>query len=128
MYKYDYVPVKEKFFPIIPLFVVRADNFVPINALIDSGAIVSLFKAGVGRALGIEIESGEPFRPAGIGGHILSYLHEVVLKIEAVEIKTRVAFTDQLAVDVNLLGREGFFDAFSVLFNDREKIITLSKF
>ncbi len=116
-----------KFFPIIPLFVIRADKLMPIYALIDSGAIVSLFNADVGRALGIEVEKGEPFRPTGISGSILSYIHEVVLKIEDMEIKAKVAFTDQLAVNVNLLGREGFFNEFSVLFNDREKAVTLEK-
>lgn len=126
-YRYDYVPIMGKFFPIIPLFVTRADRFIPIYALIDSGAIVSLFNSGIGRALGIEIEKGEIFRPTGIGGQILSYMHEVILKIGDVEVKTKVAFTDQLALNVNLLGREGFFNAFSVLFNDKEKAVTLEK-
>jgi len=126
-YAHDYVPIVGKFFPIIPLFVARADRVVPIYALIDSGAIVSLFNSGIGRALGIEIEKGEPFRPTGIGGQILTYMHEVVLKIGDVELKTKVAFTDQLALNINLLGREGFFDNFSVLFNDKERKVTIEK-
>ncbi len=127
-YKYDYIPIRGKFFPIIPLFAARGDKIIPVSALVDSGAIISLFNSGVAKALGIETEKGEMFKPTGIGGSIVSYIHEIILKVEDTEIKIKVAFTDNLAVPINLIGREGFFDAFSVLFNDKEKIITLEKF
>lgn len=126
-YEFDYVRIGNKFFPIIP-FLVKADKeFVPVNALVDSGATISLFNADVGRALKLDIEKGEKFYPTGISGKILTYLHEVIIKIGDFEIKTKVAFTDELAVKINLLGREDIFESFSVLFNDKLKKIVLEK-
>ena len=127
-YKHNYVFLKGKSFPIIPLLVGRDGKQIPIMALIDSGAITSLFDADIARALGIEIENGEPYKPKGIGGSITAYIHKVALKIDNEEIMIRVAFTDELLVPINLLGREGLFEAFSVLFNDMDKSVTLEKF
>jgi predicted aspartyl protease len=126
-YEFDYVKIGNKFFPIIPFIVKNKEEFVPLNALVDSGATISLFNADVGRALKIDIEKGEKFYPTGIGGKILTYIHEVNLKIGDHEIKTKVAFTDELAVRINLLGRENVFENFSVLFNDKLKKIVLEK-
>jgi len=126
-YEFDYVKIGNKFFPIIPFLVKSDREIVPVNALVDSGATISLFNADVGRALKIDIEKGEKFYPTGISGKILTYIHEVILKIGDYEIKTKVAFTDELAVKINLLGRENIFENFSVLFNDKLKRIVLEK-
>jgi len=126
-YEFDYVRIGSKFFPMIPFIVKSKEEFVPINALVDSGATISLFNADVGRALKIDIEKGEKFYPVGINGKILTYVHEVIVKIGDYELKTKVAFTDELAVKINLLGRESIFENFSVLFNDKLKKISLEK-
>lgn len=126
-YEFDYIKIGNKFFPIIPFIVKNNKEFVPVNALVDSGATISLFNADVGRALKIDIEKGEKFCPTGISGKILTYIHEVTLKIGEYEVKTKVAFTDELAVKINLLGRENIFENFSILFNDKLKKIILEK-
>ncbi len=124
-YEFDYVRIGNKFFPIVPFIVKNNEELVPVNALVDSGATISLFNADVGRALKIDIEKGEKFYPVGISGKILTYIHEVTIKIGDCEIKTKVAFTDELAVKINLLGRENIFENFSILFNDKLKKIVL---
>lgn len=124
-YEFDYVKIGNKFFPIIPFIVKKNEELVPVNALVDSGATISLFNADVGRALKIDVEKGEKFYPVGISGKILTYVHGVTIKIGDCEIKTEVAFTDELAVKINLLGRENIFENFSVLFNDKLKKIVL---
>lgn len=126
-YEFDYVRIGNKFFPIIPFLIKTERESVPVNALVDSGATISLFNADVGRALKIDIEKGKKFYPVGISGKILTYIHEVILKICDYEIKTKVAFTDELAVKINLLGRENIFENFSILFNDKLKKIVLEK-
>ncbi len=126
-YKYPYVLLRGKYFPIIPLIVSKSNTSVPIVALIDSGAVISLFDASIGQALGLNIESGESYNPKGIGGSIRAYLHNVILKIGDVEIDVKVGFTDQLSVPINLLGRDGFFETFLILFNDKEKSVSLEK-
>jgi predicted aspartyl protease len=126
-YEFDYVKIGNNFFPIIPFIVKSNEEFVPVNALVDSGATISLFNADIGRALKIDIEKGEKFYPVGISGKILTYIHEVIIKIGDYEVKAKVAFTDELAVKINLLGRESIFENFAVLFNDKLKKIVLEK-
>jgi len=126
-YEFDYVKIGNNFFPIIPFIVRSNEEFVPVNALVDSGATISLFNADIGRALKIDIEKGEKFYPTGISGKIPTYIHEVIIKIGDYEVKTKVAFTDELAVKINLLGRESIFENFAVLFNDKLKKIVLEK-
>ena len=126
-YEFDYVRIGNKFFPIIPFIVKSNEELVPVNALVDSGATISLFNADVGRALKLDIEKGENFYPVGISGKILTHIHEITIKIGDYEVKTKVAFTDELAVKINLLGRENIFENFSILFNDKLKKITLEK-
>ena len=63
-------------FPIIPI-TLELGGKKDFWALIDSGATVSIFRAEIAEALGIEIEKGEEIWLGGVGGHIKGYLHEV---------------------------------------------------
>jgi len=127
LYNFEYAKVADRFFPIIPLLVGKGDEWVPIDALVDSGAVISLFTADVGRALGLKVEDGEPFKPTGISGNLTAYLHSIKLKVGEIDIQTRAAFTDQLALKINLLGREGLFEHFQVVFNEKRKQLTLNE-
>ena len=92
-----------------------------IRVIVDSGAVVSLFKRSFGELLGLDVEAGTPLEVSGIGhGAVKTYLHEVKLKIaeETVSLQAAFAATDG---PPNLLGRHGLFDQLDVLFRHRRR-------
>ncbi len=124
-YEFDYEKIGTKFYPMIPILLGRGNSWVPVSALLDSGATISILNGDVGRALDINIENGERIEPLGIGGKIIAFIHKIKLKINGSVIEAEVAFTDELSVPLNLLGRKGIFESFLVCFNDREKKVIL---
>ena len=118
-YEFSYVPLRTSRFPIIPIQLRAAgDVWLGANALVDSGASISLFDGSVAHALGIGSRGGRKVEPSGIGGTIVAHVHGVTLKIGDEEFPTEVAFTRR-RLPVNLLGRSGVFGRFLVTFDDR---------
>jgi hypothetical protein len=105
----------------LPLLKVRLsyqDQYINVNALVDSGANASLFHSSIAEALGIDLTSGMEQEFFGISGHpIKSYFHLVKLQIfgsnESVELA--VAFTDSPGVGA-LLGQADFFQHHKITF------------
>ena len=58
-FKYHYNG--EGYFPVIPFYVSARGKQLKLQALIDSGATISVFKDEVAEQLEIEIESGKAF-------------------------------------------------------------------
>lgn len=89
----------------------------PLFALVDSGAIDTLFPAALGDTLGIDVLSGERKVYFGIGGHAaVGYIHECDMQVSGFNtwIKMRIGFLDTIRIP--LLGQSGFFENYQVLF------------
>ena len=86
------------------------------DAIIDSGATNCVFHSSIGRAVGLEIEKGEPAQTQGIAGPSTIYLHEVSVYIPGGVITTRAGFSNELPV-AGLLGMVGFFEHFKITFD-----------
>jgi len=86
------------------------------DAIIDSGASQCIFHAGIGRAIGLEIEKGEVVSTNGVQGPTNIYLHDISLYIPGGLVSTRSGFSDDLPV-AGLLGMAGFFEHFKVTFD-----------
>lgn len=86
------------------------------EAIIDSGASQCIFHAGIGRAVGLEIEKGEMVFTNGINGQARLYLHDISLYAPGGIIFTRAGFSDELPI-AGLLGIEGFFQNFKITFD-----------
>jgi len=78
------------------------------EAIIDSGATVCQFQAGIGRALGLEIEKGEVNETMGISGPTKVYMHDIALYIPGGIVTVKAGFSDGLPI-LGLLGMNGFF-------------------
>jgi hypothetical protein len=89
------------------------------EAIIDSGATVCQFQAAIGRAIGLDIEKGEPLETMGIAGPTKMYLHDVSLYIPGGIVTAKVGFSDALPI-LGLLGMEGFFEHFTVTFDSTD--------
>lgn len=93
--------------------------------MVDSGATVSIFKQEVAESLGIEIESGEEIYLGGVGGHIKGYLHKIKVEIAGKNFTCPIVFSREYSVSFSLLGRQGFFEEFDVLFEERKRRVQL---
>lgn len=121
-YKTD---AKGSTFPVISFTLYFNNKKKDFFALIDSGATVSIFRAEVANALGIEIEKGKQLYLGGVGGHIKGYLHELKIEAAGKKFLCPVVFSHEYLVSFNLLGREAFFKQFKIIFEEKKKLLVL---
>ena len=100
-------------------------TWIATNALVDSGASLSLFDGSIGRDLGLTIRRGRRIEPSGIGGSIVAYVHSVTLRIGDDELHGEVAFAYKRKLPVNLLGRASIFERFRVTFEEATRKVIL---
>lgn len=125
MIKFPYSYRRQRLFPIIPVTVIIGSYEVATDALVDSGANISVFRQEIGECLGLEIESGEETLLQGLGGRVIGYIHEVTMRVEQVSFSCKVVLSRELTVGVNILGRQDFFESFKVTFDERNKEVIL---
>ena len=121
MIKFKYALRRDKEFPIIPITLISKNVEIDTDALIDSGANISVFREEIAECLEIAIENGEEILLHGLGGRIVGYMHELTVKIDDEEFPCKVVFSRELTVGLNILGRAGFFEYFQVRINERKK-------
>ena len=122
---FKYYSDKTGFFPIIPLLILTKNKKLKINALIDSGATISVFKEEIAEQLGIEVESGQKITLGGVGGRIVGFIHKLKVRIADKELICPVVFSHEYLVSLNLLGRSVFFEKFKIIFEENKKILRL---
>ena len=116
---------REWLLPIIPVTVSVGPHVVSTDALVDSGASVSLFRQEIGDLLNLEIEGGEEILLQGLGGRVIGYVHDVNISLGKLSFVCPVVFSREMTVGVNILRRKGFFEKFRVIFDERAKEIVL---
>jgi hypothetical protein len=110
-------PAQFNYYPYLRVAVRHKDITQPFLALVDSGAVDTLFPAAVAEVIGIELESGVRKVYFGIGGHAaIGYVHECQLQVQGFNPWTtvRIGFVDTIAIP--LLGQSGFFENFQIIF------------
>lgn len=95
--------------------------------MIDSGANISVFREEIAECLEIVIEEGEEILLQGLGGRIVGYIHQLNVRVDDEEFPSKVVFSKELTVGLNILGREGFFEYFQITFNETGKEVILEK-
>lgn len=113
------------FYPIISLSLITDKAKKEYFALIDSGATISIFRPEVADSLGIDIEKGTEIYLGGVGGRIKGFIHKVNVEIAGKKLKIPVVFSNEYHVSLNLLGREGFFVEFKIIFEEKKKQLRL---
>jgi len=125
--KYSYLgfPSKDKQGPLIyrPFLVVRVSfnkKGIHTFCLVDSGADVCLMPASIGQLIGIDIEAGAEDQIRGIANQpAKTYRHLVHITVpKLASFDASVAFSAD--IKYGILGQEGFFERFRVIF-DRKK-------
>jgi len=128
---FDYKPLpnsKGKIYPLAKIDLCYEDQKLTFWPIIDSGANVSIFPKAVADALGIEFE-GEPEPVEGVLGTFLGYSHYVNIKLGDYGELISVRALFLMGEPYPLLGREGLFDKFDVLFQERlKKVVFIKKY
>lgn len=123
VYKYQQFQ-NEPFLPAIPIVLIYKKKVWLLNALVDSGATISVFQSSIARELGIRVEKGKRIELKAAGTRIVAYLHKIKLRFAGKTFPTIIGFSDELLVNYNILGRKGFFDRFRITFDEANKEMT----
>lgn len=109
--------------PIISITLSGSSGRATVEALIDSGADLSLFHVSLAHRIGINLGDCPIAIFSGIeSGKLNAWLHEVAVEIVGVGKSTKfnVGFVDSPGVFA-ILGQEGFFDHYRIKFErDRD--------
>lgn len=90
----------------------------PIEAIVDTGADMTIFDADIARGMGLKVEQGDIYEFGGIAASakVTGYIHKVKLLVAGDTIETPVVFADGI-VSGGLLGQVGFFNHFIATFD-----------
>lgn len=113
--------------PIIPVSLIYNDRRLRFEALIDSGADYTIFPGGLGRMLGLNVESGKKDSIVGVSGDTITiYFHKITIEVGGLPFKIFAGFADGMNQSHGILGQSGFFDNLKVEFDLTEKEVKLS--
>lgn len=117
-----------RYAPIIYLQAWTGNRWLYLQAYVDSGASWSVFHVDVAQLLGIKLNQTKRYYVSLGNGSVLPvYLAHIKVRFAGTEFSAPVGFSDALRVGFNLLGRAGFFDRFTMCFNDRARVLTATR-
>lgn len=125
MMEFSYKFKAGNLYPIKEVVLNKDGTKLRTDALVDSGATISIFQSSIAEYLGIKIEKGENRIFQGIGGKIVGYVHNVILCVGKIKFPCKVAFSNELTISLNILGRIDFFESFVVIFDEANKMLKL---
>ena len=128
MIEQPYIRIHDVSLPLIPVTLSTPDGITlpPLLALVDSGAGISLFHAEIADLLGLDLTAGDKQPLKGIGGSIDAYVHWVQCTISWYSCRCRIAFSAQLEIEFQVLGRLDFFEKCTVLFDETDQKLYLT--
>ena len=128
MLEYPYKRIRGVSLPLIPVILRKPDGtkLPPVLALVDSGAIISLFTAEVAELLELELTAGTYVRLVGIKDGVDAYVHQVNCTIGWYSCNCRIAFSEEITSDFQILGRLDFFNKCTVLFDETDQKLYLT--
>jgi TPP-dependent trihydroxycyclohexane-1,2-dione (THcHDO) dehydratase len=104
-------------------------QWVIFDAYVDSGASYSIFHTDVAEILGIDIErtAKKIYVTVGDGSQIVVYLHKIEVKFAGEQFWATIGFSRNLGIGFNLIGMKDIFDRFKITFDNRNKILEVTK-
>ena len=128
MLTFPYARKGSQHFPVVDISLTVPARPLTVKALVDSGASISVFRAEVLEYLNIPLTRGERVYLEGVGGRILGYRHRIPARVGFTLLMLPIVFSKELTVSFNLLGRDGFFERFMVIFDERRRITRLQAY
>jgi hypothetical protein len=110
---------------VLPVLVRGHDEFIERDFLVDSGADVSMAPQEFCSQLGLRWQDGAPITMRGISqrrvSEVRGRIHDVDILIPDAGLVLRLPMVFARGNAPFVLGREGFFDAFDVTFEKRNR-------
>lgn len=125
--EFSYLRKGEHTYPLIDVRLTGPRGSLAVKALVDSGAIFSIFRPEIAGYLGIRIKTGQSFHFHGIAGRIVGYLHKIPMKVNQETFDCYIAFSPELETSFNILGRNNFFLPFLITFNEKHQKVLIEK-
>ncbi len=125
MMRFSYFLKGTNYFPVLRLIIKHNNMLLQTDALIDSGASVSVFQAAIAKLFGIFINSGELVTLETINGKVVAYVHEFPIDFGSFKFNCKIAFSEELTTGFNILGRDNFFKFFKITFDELNKELVL---
>ena len=125
--EFSYLKKGDYTYPLIDVEMTGPKGSLMVKALVDSGSIFSIFRSEIAGYLGVSVNNGHSLYFQGIKGRILGYLHEVPVRVNGERFNCYVAFSAELAVSFNILGRNNFFLPFLITFNEKLQKVVIEK-
>ena len=121
--KFPYVKYDIFHKPVLPVIFSSKSKKFPYQALVDTGADISIIHAEIAKQLGLELRKGEKFPFGGICGQGIGYIHTVNLEIGGHTISDVPAvFSHDISpYGFGILGHEGLFDKLKLVFEFNKK-------
>jgi len=94
-------------------------------ALVDSGCDISTFHTDFATILGIDLANVVPSKTIGIGGVARVFPFDVNLVVLGITLPARVNFCETCPKAFGLLGRQDFFRAFHIGFDEKASQLLL---
>ena len=117
-----------RFAPIVYLQAWTGNRWLYLQAYVDSGASWSVFHLDVAQLLGIKLTRAKRrYVTLGNGSVLPIYLQHIKVRFAGEEFTVPAGFSDALRMGFNLLGRAGFFTRFAMSFNDRARLLTVTR-
>jgi len=125
--EFSYLRKGDQAYPLIDIELIGPKGSLMVKALIDSGATFSIFRPEIASYLGIPVKNGQSLYFQGIKSRILGYLHQVPVRVNQERFNCYIAFSSELEVSFNILGRNNFFLPFLITFNERFQKVIIEK-
>ena len=117
-----------RYAPIVYLQVWTGNRWLYLQAYVDSGASWSVFHLDVAQLVGVKLNRAKRrYVSLGNGSVLPIYLQHIKVRFAGEEFLVPAGFSDALRMGFNLLGRAGFFNRFLMSFNDRARLLTVSR-
>ena|SRR3989344_1023048 len=108
-------------------FTTREGERITLFLLIDSGATISALPKPDAEVFGVVVEDGTPFPVVGIDGKaIQGWRHEISITLQNEQYNLPLVFLDDQEAP-RILGREGVFNRFAVVFEENKQRSALVK-
>ena len=113
--------------PVIPIRLIKKDEYIDFLTLIDSGADACIFPAELGEAIGLCVKNNRDQKFSGIGeGSIVAYFHNVIIEVGGWRYNCYAGFSYDKGV-IPILGENGLLSLFTINFNLQKESIEILK-
>jgi hypothetical protein len=110
----------------IPVVLISGSNIIRLDAKVDTGAEICLFKYEHGEELGFVIEEGIPVKLNTLTGPLEAFGHEVTIQTGQLAFHSTAYFAKHPNLSRNILGRQGWLRNLRLAIVDYDNLLYLT--